>query len=141
MTGAAVGRGQTLMLAAAPMLLGGLLYAWHQPSLATDTAFRIVAPDDSGTVRPDLVVAWAAAHRAASYAVVVDAALPEPGEMVEPGARVMTLPGRQIALRLGRATTGSPSARAMHTITVVPLDGRGRRLGEDVASVRVRTGS
>jgi hypothetical protein len=139
MTALTVGRSQALLLAGAPVLLGAALYAWQQPSLTTDTGFRITAPSDSGTVRQDLVLAWTKARGASSYAVVVDVALPEPGAVAVPGDRVVTLPGRLLALHLGRATTGSPSARAMHTLTVVPLDAAGRRVGEDVASVRVRT--
>ena len=44
----------------------------------------------------------------------------------------------QAWLTLGPASKGSPSSRRFHTVSVVPLDSDGRRIGEDVATVHLR---
>lgn len=139
MTAATVGRSRALLLVGAPVLVGAVLYAVQGPDLTVDTRFRITTPSDGAAVDEAMTIGWTSARGATGYAVVVDHALPEPGAVVVPGPHVITLSGRQLALRLGPASSGSPSARRVHTVTVVPVDDRGRRSGEHVARVRVRT--
>lgn len=127
--------------AAVPAVLAAALWVGGSPAMTHDRSFRVLTPEDGSTVGAGATVAWTAADGAASYALVVDVAPPRPGAPVRPGTHVMTLTDRSMALTLGRATTGSPSARAVHRLTVVPVDAAGRRLGEDVATVTVRTRS
>lgn len=126
------------LVAAAPLLLGVVVWSAGRPALAHDRGFRLLTPQDGATVGSGVVVSWTARRGAASYALVVDVAPPPPGAVVRASPHVMTLPGRALALTLGAATSGSPSARSTHRLTVLPVDDRGRRIGEDVATVRVR---
>jgi hypothetical protein len=105
--------------------------------LSDDASFAVTAPADGAAVGDGFRLAWTSAGTD-RYAVVVDDAVPAPGSRVEAGERVLLLTGTSLRLTLGDATTGSPSARAAHSITVVPLDAAGRRSGEDVAVVHVR---
>ena len=123
---------------AAPVVLGLVLWAAGRPALAHDRSFRVLAPADGSTVGAGVTVAWTALPGASSYALVVDVAPPRPGSVVQPGPHVMTMAQRSVAVTLGAASTGSPSVRDVHRLTVVPVDGDGRRLGEDVATVTVR---
>lgn len=124
--------------AAAPVVLGLALWGTGRPAMTHERSFRVLVPEDGSRVGSSVTVAWTARRGAASYALVVDVAPPRPGHPVRPGPHVMTLDGRSLALTLGPATTGSPSARAVHRLTVLPVDAAGRRLGEDVATVTVR---
>jgi hypothetical protein len=127
-----------LLLVVAPALLGAGLYAAQGPDLTSATSFRVTSAEGPGRL---VDLAWTAAPGAASYAVVVDQAPPRPGSLVRPGPRILTLAGRSLRVELGPASTGSPSARTVHQVAILPLDGDGRRMGEDVAWLRVRTGT
>ena len=135
MTPAAVRRPGAWALAAVP-LAGVLVLAVPHPPLTRSASFRVTSPAD-GTAGAT-AIAWTAAPGASRYAVVVDAALPAPGARPEESARVLVVEGRAAQLSLGPARTGSPSVRDWHTVLVVPLDGAGRRLGEDVAVVHLK---
>jgi hypothetical protein len=63
------------------------------------------------------------------------------GDVVPPAKTVVTVPGEAVRLTLGRRSGGSPSARDQHVLAVVPLDAAGRRVGEQVAVVHVRSRS
>ena len=105
--------------------------------LTDDATFAVTAPSDGATVGDAFRLAWTSAGTD-RYAVVVDGTVPAPGRRVEAGERVLLVTGTSLRLTLGDATTGSPTARAAHSITVVPLDAAGRRDGEGAAVVRVR---
>lgn len=141
MTTATLGRSRMLLLVVAPALLATALWITQDPQLTVDRSFRVTSPEARPTSGRVIDLAWTASRGAVSYAVVVDQAPPPPGAVVRPGPRVLTLTGRTLRLELGPATSGSPSARDVHQLVVLPLDGEGRRTGEDVASLRVRTGA
>ena len=110
-------------------------------SLQRDRDFTVTAPVDGASVGPGFLLSWAAGRHAPAggFAVVVDEALPRPGEPARPGDHTMLLKDTALRLTLGPATTGSPSARNTHVVQVIRLDSAGRRLGEDVAVVHVRS--
>lgn len=130
-----------LAVAVAVVAGTGVAAATSGGDLRRDRGFAVVSPRDGAEVGPGFVLTWAPGSQAApgGYAVVVDEALPVPGEPVKSGPRALLLAGTSLRLSLGPATTGSPSARRVHTVQVVRLDAAGRRLGEDVALVHVRT--
>ncbi len=139
MTVPALDRSRTaLTLAALFVVAGGVAVAAGPAPLTRDGGFEVLSPRDGARVPASFDLRWSRAGRATTYAVLVDADVPAPGASVEPGDRVLTVSGQQIELSLGRAKTGSPSARAFHTVTVIPLDAAGRRTGWDAAVVHVR---
>ncbi len=137
MTAATARSGRSLLLAVAPLLLAAAVLVTQRPALTTDTGFRVTAPLDGARVSGPVTLAWTSAAGASSYAVVVDTAPPVPGAAVHPGTQVVTLDGKTVRLVLGHARSGSASARRFHTVRVIPVDGEGRRRGEDVAVVHV----
>ena len=130
-----------LAIAAAVVAGTGAAAATTTADLRRDRGFAVVSPRDGAEVEPGFVLTWAPGSQAApgGYAVVVDKSLPAPGDPVESGPRALLLRGTSLRLSLGPASTGSPSARRFHTVQVVRLDAGGRRLGEDIALVHVRT--
>ena len=106
--------------------------------LRTDEAFVVASPRDGAVVGDGALFSWGASAGASAYAVIVDGSLPRPGQVVSPTARVVMVTATSVRLTLGRAKTGSPSSRGFHTVTVLPLDGGGRRIGRDAAVVHVR---
>ena len=142
MTLALRGRDRLLPLAVALAVVAGVVaVAWGDPGLRRDRGFAVVSPRDGAEVGDGFQLTWAPGAVAApgGYAVVVDEALPAPGRRLAAGPRTLLLPGTSLQLHLGPASSGSPSARRFHTVQVVRLDDAGRRLGEDVAVVHVRT--
>ena len=133
------GRSSTAALLGATLLVGSTAaFVAADPPLTRDTGFAVVAPADGSAVGPNFLLRWAPKGSRTSYAVVVDHGVPAPGSMVQPGSRTLTVTGTALRLSLGRAKTGSPSARAFHTVTIVALDDAGRRDGHDAAVVHVR---
>ena len=136
------GRDRLLPLVVAAVLVAAVAtVAWGDTALRRDRGFAVVTPRDGAEVGAGFLVSWAPGSDPApgGYAVVVDEALPAPGHRLEPGPRTLLLTGTALRLHLGPASSGSPSARRFHTVQVVRLDDAGRRLGEDVAVVHVRT--
>lgn len=119
-------------------LAGVAVLAVPHPPLTRDAGFVVRQPSDGADVQERARVSWTAARGAARYALVVDAAPPAPGRAAVAGPHVLLVEGREAWLALGPATKGSPSSRGFHTVTVVPLDASGRRIGEDVATVHLR---
>lgn len=133
------GRPTTAALLGATLLVGSTAaFVAADPPLTRDTDFAVVAPADGSTVGPNFLLRWSPHGRRTSYAVVVDRALPAPGAVVQPDDRTLTVTGTALRLSLGPAKSGSPSARAFHTVTIVALDDAGRRAGHDAAVVHVR---
>ncbi len=110
-------------------------------ALVRDRGFAVQEPVDGAEVGGQFRLRWARTDHAAGYAVVVDAVVPKAGAKVAAAAHVLILTDTSLRLAVGRTRSGSPSARGFHTVSVVPLDGSGRRLGEDVAVVHVRNRS
>ena len=137
MTAATARGGRSLLLAVAPLLLAAAVLVTQRPALTTDVSFRVTAPAYGTRVSGPIGLAWTASAGASSYAVVVDKAPPVPGAVVRPGTQVVTLAGNTVTLVLGKARSGSPSVRRFHTVRVIPVDGEGRRRGEDVAVLHV----
>jgi hypothetical protein len=138
---AAAGRTR-IALAALAVVVGaapavGLAIA-DDVALSRDADLEVVLPRDGAEVRPGFVLSWSPGRHRGSFAVVVDAALPRPGERVTPGPAVLVTSETALRLDLGPRVGGSPSARRHHEIVVVPLDDDGRRLGESIAVVHVR---
>lgn len=147
MTAGADGRTRLIPLLVAAALVVGVglaASAATSPAFTRDRDFAVTLPADGSSVRNPFLLAWAPGARPAAggYAVVIDAATPPPGGVVRAGPRTVLVRDSALQLTLGAATTGSPSARGVHVISVVRLDEQGRRDGEDVAVVHVRaTGS
>lgn len=125
--------------------LGGLLLlsgvtamALSDQTLTRDRGFGIRVPGDGARIESGTLFSWTSQQNSSTYAVLVDATIPRPGAFVAPTDRILTVTGTSVRLTLGRAKTGSPSARGFHTVTVLPLDGQGRRLGSSAAVVHVR---
>lgn len=137
MTWSAVRRPGAWAIGAAPVAAAALLLSPHAP-LTRAAGFEVTSPADGADEARQTVVRWSAAPGAVRYAVVVDDAPPAPGAAAAPGERLVVVDGREVSVSLGAATSGSPSSRGFHTVVVVPLDGSGRRLGEDVAVVHLR---
>ncbi len=125
-------------LAVVLAVAGSLAVAAGEVPLTRDGGFGVLAPRDGAEVPAAFELRWSKAASFTTYAVVVDADVPITGDLVKPGERVLTISGQQLELSLGRAKTGSPSARSFHTVTVIPLDAAGRRAGWDAAVVHVR---
>ena len=134
------GRAGTALLLA-PVLAGAVATAASaDPEVLTaDREHRVLTPADGELVGDGFRLAWTPAEGAASYAVVVDGRLPRPGSVVRAGSTTLLLEQTALTLTLGPRHGGSPSARRFHAVSVVPLDGDGRRIGERVALVHVRT--
>ena len=129
------------VLAAVVATAGAAVGLSGPASLVRDRRFAVTTPLDGASVGDGFLLAWAAGRHAPAggYAVVVDQPLPRPGERARPGDHTMMLSATALRLTLGPATTGSPSARNVHVVQVIRLDRSGRRLGEDVAVVHVRS--
>jgi hypothetical protein len=128
-----------LLLASVLVTVGGALVASADvPRLTEDTGFRVLTPHDGDRVGRDFLLSWTGGGTD-SFAVVVDDALPRPGDVVAAGKNVVTVPGDAVRLTLGARSGGSPSARDQHVLVVVPLDAQGRRIGEQTAVVHVRS--
>ena len=125
-------------LATVLVTAGGTAVAVSAVPLTRDADFVVTAPRDGDTVGRDFLLSWSAVAGRSGYAVVVDADVPAPGRAVASSAHVLTVTGTSLRLTLGRARTGSPSARGYHTVTVLALDGAGRRAGSAAAVVHVR---
>lgn len=139
MTARSLDRHRTAVsLAVVLAVAGGIAVATGEVPLTRNGAFDVLAPRDGAKVPTAFEVRWSKVDAFTTYAVVVDDDVPTPGDVVEPGERILTITGQQVELSLGRATTGSPSARSFHTVTVIPLDAAGRRAGWDAAVVHVR---
>lgn len=125
----------------APVLAAALVTAASADAvdLRVDRQFRVLTPADGELVGDGFRVAWTPVDGAASYAVVVDGELARPGEVVQPGPTTLLLDERALSLTLGPRKGGSPSARRFHAVSVLPLDDDGRRIGEHVAGIHVRT--
>lgn len=125
----------------APVLVAAAVTAASADAgaLTADREFRVLTPADGDLVGDGFAVSWTPADGAASYAVVVDGRLARPGSVVRPGPTTLLLEERALSLTLGPREGGSPSARRFHTVSVLPLDEDGRRIGEQVALVHVRT--
>ena len=129
--------------ATAPVVAASLVAGAGGMALTADLAFvrdgglRVVAPQDGARVGEGFLLRWTGEDQG-RYAVVVDAAVPRPGEVATPGDHVVLVTGTSVRLTLGPRHTGSPSARHHHDVVVVPLDAQGRRDGEAAAVVRVR---
>lgn len=134
---AALGSGPLPLAAGLVAGMGVAALVGPDVPLTRDRSFAVTAPGDGAEVGGAFTLRWTGSG-AAQYAVVVDAVPPAVGRRVEPGDRVLVLAGTSLRLSLGDATSGSPSARRHHRLTVVPLDGAGRRSGEAVATVSVR---
>ena len=121
------------------MPLAGLaILVLPHPPLTRDAGFVVRQPVDGSEVGDRARVSWTAVRGATRYALVVDAAAPAPGRVATAGERVLLVAGQEAWLTLGPASKGSPSSRRFHTVSVVPLDSDGRRIGEDVATVHLR---
>ena len=130
-----------LLLATVLVTAGGALVASADvPPLTEDKAFRVLTPHDGDRVGPDFLLSWTGGG-AEAYAVIVDDALPRPGGAVVAGEHVVTVSGEAVQMTLGPRKGGSPSARDQHVLVVVPVDARGRRIGEQTAVVHVRARS
>lgn len=105
--------------------------------LTRDRSFAVTSPSDGAEVTDGFTLSWSSTG-APQYAVVVDVTPPPVGRPLVAGERVILLAGTSLRLSLGAATSGSPSARRHHRLTVVPLDEAGRRSSETVATVSVR---
>lgn len=130
----------TLVALPLALVTGGVAVASPDVDLVRNRAFEVVSPADGDRVGEDFLLSWTGSPTG-TYAVVVDARVPGPGQLVTPGDHVLTLTGQALRLTLGPLTGGSPSARHQHTVVVVPLDSAGRRRGEQVALVHVRDAS
>jgi hypothetical protein len=133
--------GRTAVLGATLVVAAVTGLAVSGTPLRRDRDFTVSTPRDGAAIGSDALFTWAPTRGATTYAVVVDAGLPAQGQVVSPSERVMTVSGTSVRLTLGRARTGSPSSRGFHTVTVLPLDEQGRRLGRDAAVVHVRNAS
>lgn len=109
--------------------------------LTRERGFTVLSPVDGAAIADAFLLRWSAWGSRTSYAVVVDAAIPRPGALVTASDRVLTVQGTSVQLSLGRAASGSPAARAFHTVTVLALDDAGRRVGSSAAVVHVRNAS
>lgn len=130
--------GTAVALTAVLLTAGTAAVAGSPVPLTRVRSLEVLSPRDGAVVAPDFLLSWSSTSGRTNYAVVVDAAIPHPGDVVRPDGHRLTVTTTSIRLTLGRARTGSPTARPFHTVTVIALDDRGRRVGSAAAVVHVR---
>lgn len=126
-------------VAAVAMVAQGWVGLAHGAAVARRPGFRVVAPSDGTQVTGSFLLVWQpGGYR--QFAVTLDEALPRPGEKVRAGATTVITSLTALRLKLQPRSGGSPSARAWHRVVILPLDGGGRRAGEDLLSTSVVSG-
>jgi hypothetical protein len=112
----------------------------HDLALREDDRVSITSPGDGDDVRLPLTVRWTAhdldgggAH-GTTFGIVIDEALPRPGKV--PDEHVLRTTRTSIVLdQLG--SSNRPGGRGGHVITIIRLDGEGRRQGEGAWRIRI----
>lgn len=113
--------------------------AAHGASVTRDRSFAFTSPADGASVPANFVLSWHRLDGQTRYAILIDETPPPPGTVITSTptrliANGITALGLSLAPRQG----GSPSLRHWHTVTIVPLNAQGRRVGEQSATVHVR---
>ena len=115
-------------------------------SFRNNRALQITAPLDGELVSEPLLVEWSMKPRPSSvkgYLVFVDRAPQPPGKTIEHfkidnRSNIYDATESSVEIpALEQKTDGPSSRRNQHRIVVIPLDGQGRRIGENSAHVEI----